>query len=98
MINYILWMTRQYRDKENEGSRTPSLYSLLCVVNRLFLSWQPLCVAVDGLVLAETRCRPCLLLIFTPCAPLSTYANLNGCLQSPTFVDTDGPVTAGRFD
>ena len=24
------------------------------------------------MVLAETRCRPCLLLVFTPCAPLST--------------------------
>ena len=29
-------------------------------------------MVVDGVVLAETRCGPCLLLIFTPCAPLST--------------------------
>ena len=72
MINYILWMTRQYQLKSNQGSRTPPLYSLPCVVHRLFVSWQPSCVAVDGVVLAETRCRPCLLLIFTPCAPLST--------------------------
>ena len=65
-------MTRQYRVKENEGSRTPPLYSPSRVVHRLFVSWQPLCVAIDSVVLAETRCRPCLLLVFTPCAPLST--------------------------
>ena len=72
MINYILWMTRQYWVKENEGSRIPPLYSLPCVVHRLFLSWQPSYVAVDGVVLVETRRRSCLLLIFTSCAPLST--------------------------
>ena len=65
-------MTRQYRVKENEGSRTPPLYSLPCVVHRLFMSWQPSFVAIDVVVLAETRCRPCLLLVFTPCAPLPT--------------------------
>ena len=58
--------------RENEGSRTPPLYSLPCVVHCLFVSWQPMCVAIDGVVLAETRCRPCLLLVFTPCALLST--------------------------
>ena len=72
MIHYILWMTRQYRVKENEGSRTPPLYSLPCEDQRLFVSCQPLCVAIDGVVLAATRCRPCLLLVFTPCTPLST--------------------------
>ena len=72
VINYILWMTRQYRVKENEESRTSPLYGLPCVVHRLFVSWQPSCVAGDGVVLAETRCFPCLLLVFTPCAPLST--------------------------
>ena len=77
MINYILWMARQYRVKENEGSRTPPLYCLplYClpsVLHRLFVSCQPSCVAIDGVVLAETRCCPCLLLVFTPCAPLST--------------------------
>ena len=80
MINYILWMTRQYPVKENEGSRTPPLYSLPCVVHRLFVSWQPSFVAIDGVVLAETRCRPCLLLIFTPCTPLST------CLQLQSMI------------
>ena len=72
MINYILWMTRQYRVKENEGSRTPPLYSLPCMVHRLSVSWQSLCVAIDGVVLAETRCSSCLVLVFTSCAPLST--------------------------
>jgi len=72
MINYILWMTRRYRVKENEGFETPPLYSLPCVVHLPFVSRQPSCVAIDGVVLAETRCRPCLLLVFTPCASLST--------------------------
>ena len=49
MINYILWMTRQYRVKD-EGSRTPPVYSLPCVIHCLFVSWQPSCVAIDGAV------------------------------------------------
>ena len=60
------------RGKRNYGSRIPPLYSLSCVSCRFFLSWQSTCEVVDGVVLAEARCRPCLLLIFTPCAPLST--------------------------
>ena len=64
-------MACHYRVKENEGSRTPHLYSLPCVIHRLFVSWQPLYVAIDGIVLVETRCRSCLLLVFTPYAPLS---------------------------
>ena len=67
MIN--LWMTRQNRVKENEGSRTPPWYSLPCVVQRLFVSWQPSFMAIDGVVFAETRCRPCLHLAFTPALP-----------------------------
>ena len=74
-------MTRQNRVKENEGSRTSPLFSLPCVVHRLFVSWQPLCVAIDGVVLAETRCRPCLLLVFTPCAPLSVCLFALGSLR-----------------
>ena len=74
MINYILWMTRQYRVKENEGSRTPPLYSLPCLVHRLFVSWQPSCVAVDGVVLAGARCRPCLLLVFIHYSALLCHA------------------------
>ena len=31
------------REEKNYGSRTPPLYSLPCVVGRLFLSWQPSC-------------------------------------------------------
>ena len=46
-------MARQYRTKENEGSRTPPMYSLPCVVHRLSVSWHPSCVAIDGVVLEE---------------------------------------------
>ena len=41
------------------------------MINRLFVSWQPSCVVIDGVVLAGTRCRFGLLLVFTPCTPLS---------------------------
>ena len=37
MINYNLWTTRQHQVKEYETSRTPLLYSLPCVVHRLFV-------------------------------------------------------------
>ena len=39
-------MTRQYRVQENEGFRIPPLYSVPCVVLRLFVSWHPSCMVM----------------------------------------------------
>ena len=60
------------------------------------MSWQPPCVSIDGVVVAATQCRPCLLLIFTTCAPLSTC--LLPLVLFVLLVLPLAPGVAPRFD
>ena len=89
-MNYILWMARQYRVIKNHGSRTAPLHSLSFVNHRLFVSWlKPLCVAIDSVVLAGTRCRRCLLPVLPPQSACILHLALFLLLNFPLTVTPD---------